>query len=445
MIKLIITIWIGKIIILLLKLSKKGSGTALPGKFAEKYCPGILKILIAKIPNITIVTGTNGKTTTQTFLGSILANAGFKYISNSSGSNMAIGIISELIKAANIFGMINVKYAIFEVEEATLPKIIKDINPKQIIVTNLYRDQLDAYGELDRTEKFIRDAIRQSPKARVLLNIDDPRVCKLTKNLPNETFYYGLDEENRKKFNYEGSMETIDIKDIQNTKNKIQATNIKINNDLTTSFILDDKLYQLNTPGIFHIYNVLAAIYAAKLYGIKEEKILYGVNTAPPAFGRGELIEKDGLKYKFLLIKNPVGFTLTLDLLKIIKRPNIIIILNDNIADGKDISWIWDANVEILLDIKPKLIILSGTRVEDMLLRIKYAIGQLTKLEHNIYWEKSNDITIILNKNIESLHTRTLRTLLKGDNKIHAQAYVLPTYTAMLEFRKNLLGHALNE
>ncbi len=430
----IFIVWTAKLIKLISRIIGKGGGTALPGLVAENLSPNILKKLTSNIETVILITGTNGKTTTQTILGSILKEAGVEYIANKSGSNLKRGIISLLISKANLWGRVKAEYAIFEVEEATLPKIISDLNPSQLIVTNLYRDQLDAYGEIDRTQKFIKNSITQVKGLDLIINADDPRVSELADNNNHKTTLYGIDPNLAKQFNYEGK------KDLVDEKEAVRAVNIVINEDLTSSFNVKETNYNLKAPGIFHIYNGVAAITSATLLGIGNKIIQKGVEQSNAAFGRGEDIDKDGITYKTLLIKNPAGFTLTLNLLKNIKESTIVLILNDNIADGRDVSWIWDSDVEILKKISPKRIICSGTRAEDMLLRVKYALGGLEKVSKNKYKNIELNTEVELVRDIKNIHKK-LSTI----NSQLSTIYVLPTYTAMLAFRKNLLGKALDE
>jgi lipid II isoglutaminyl synthase (glutamine-hydrolysing) len=343
------------------------------------------------------------------------------------------GIIGKFIKESSFTGKVNYTHAIFEIEEATMPRIINELNPTMIVITNLYRDQLDAYGEVDRTQKFLSDSIKLVPNTTVILNADDPRVSILTDGLQNETIYYGMQEKFINNFSYEG-------KQVSKKNKTIEAKDLKINDDLTSNFKINIDTFHLDSPGKFHIYNALAAIAAANELRIDNKIISKGINNSKSAFGRGELIKKDDINYKILLVKNPVGLSLTLDLLLNVKNPNLVFILNDNIADGRDVSWIWDANFELLQQIKPNSIICSGTRAEDMLLRVKYALEGLKKINTNEYKSTKFNTNVTFVKDINRLHNE-----LKTQNSKLNTAFVLPTYTAMLEFRKNILGQALNE
>lgn len=429
--KLIITIILTKILITILKFTGKGSGTALPGLLIEKYSPSTFQQLITQIPNIIVITGTNGKTTTQTILKSIFDETKKNVITNISGSNMSRGILSELINQTNFFGKLNFEFGIFEVEEATLPRIIDKLNPKIIAVTNLYRDQLDAYGEIDITRKYIRKAIEKSSNAKVILNADDPMVSTLTENLNNETYYFSLPEEYRKNIPYEGQF----IINNNQDPNTYKANNLKTKSDLSTNFTVENAdiqlpIINLASPGSYHVYNALCAIIIADILKFKPKAIENGVNNFKPAFGRGEIIttkkNKNQIKYRLMLIKNPAGFSLNLKLLENAENLKLVILINDNIADGKDVSWLWDSEIENINKLKIKKLYLGGTRAKDMSVRLKYAMKSIPK-------------DLIIEEDFQKIINKT-----KEETEDNETIFVLPTYTAMLKFRK-LLGLSLDD
>ena len=423
---------ISKVLILL----NKGQGSALPGLVVEKIDPQILTFFAKQIPNIILVTGTNGKTTTQKALVSILKIANKKVLSNSSGSNMKRGLISGFIKRASITGKLDYDYAVLEVEEATMPRVVNELQPMQILVTNLFRDQLDAYGEIDRTKKFIKNAISISPKALVIQNADDPQLQDLLKGLENKSISFGLQGQYLFDFKYEGKM--------TNIKNCLRAKDIEINpEDLSTTFILPisketEQKYIFPAPGIYNVYNALAAIISAQELKIPNSDIKKGLRLMEIAFGRGEEIILDDMKFKILLAKNPAGMDLVLQLLTLVKSPQTIFLLNVKIADGKDVSWIWDSKFELLKKINPKIIICSGSRGWDLLLRIKYVYGNLQKRSIDNY-VTSSGIEIFL---VEDQSDLINFLKLKG---FKGNFYLIPTYTAMLAFRKLTLGKAIDE
>jgi len=432
---------LGKIVQKVLVVLKKGQGSALPGLIVEKIDPQILNYFAKQIPQIILITGTNGKTTTQKALSSILKIAGKKVLANSSGSNMKRGLIACLIKGVNIWGKAEYDYAVLEVEEATMPRVVEDLHPMQIIVTNLFRDQLDAYGEIDRTKKFIQKAISLAPYALIIKNADDPKLQDLLLGLNNEETSFGLDEKYLFDFKYEGQLETI--------KNCLRVTEIEVNpDDLSTIFSLETEIspseqskstrYIFPAPGVYNVYNALASIISARNLGISNENISKGLTLMEIAFGRGEVIKISDFSFKVLLAKNPAGINLVLQLLTLIKRPQTIFLLNDMIADGKDVSWIWDSNIELLQKINPSVIVCSGKRAWDLLLRIKYVYGHLITRATNHYETSSGVEIYLVEQQADLLGFLKLKHL-------RGEFYLIPTYTAMLEFRKLILGKALDE
>jgi lipid II isoglutaminyl synthase (glutamine-hydrolysing) len=417
-----------------LAITRIGSGTALPGLLAENHRPQLFNYFANQLEFVILITGTNGKTTTKALLSDILDEGGIKHISNESGSNLRRGILSTFISKSNIFGRLNSKFAVFEVEEATLPKIVKEIKPNILIVTNLFRDQLDAYGEVNKTREYILDALKLCPSTKVILNADDPMVSSLSKGLINEFHYFSMPKEYRKEVQYEKSTGSLTINPNQSI-DAITPSSITLTADLSSKFTVHNQEFKLKAPGFFHIYNALAAIQTTRLLEIKFETIKAGFEKFKPAFGRGEELTINGIKmpthkqakwkFKILLVKNPAGLTLTLKMLSELKNPNLLFILNDKIADGKDVSWIWDADLELLKKIQPNKIFISGLRSKDMALRIKYALGES-------YLEKENNIKV-------QTYQRFILRKIKQEMPDGGMIFVLPTYTAMNEFRK-LLG-----
>ncbi|MFQ4135640.1 MurT ligase domain-containing protein [Nodosilinea sp. PGN35] len=423
-----------KLLTLALRLSGRGSGTALPGYLIGRYFPFVLEALVSQIPVVVVITGTNGKTTSQTMLSAVLDQVPeAKVLRNKAGANLSQGILSELLKQSNALGQLDFTHAVLEIEEATLPRIAALLKPDIIAVTNLYRDQLDAYGEIDRTEKLIRDGIAQCPTAAVVVNGDDPRTSRLTQGLGNATYYMSLAPEYARFLPYEGKLNRRNV-DSQG----LEATNICINEDLTTDFsvqgLMNGEAINLPrattvSPGFFHVYNGLTAIAIAHLLGIDGPTAAAGLQAFKPAFGRGEILTRQQdskqVNYRLLLIKNPASFSLSLELLRNIPALKLILAINDNTADSKDVSWLWDSEVERLNQADIDWVLCTGLRAKDMVVRLKYALntppGPIPAIESirqaiDLSFEQSNS----------------------GDT-----VFVLPTYTAMLEFRK-LMGKTLD-
>lgn len=423
-----------KLLTLALRVSGRGSGTALPGYLVGRYFPFVLKALVSQIPVVVAITGTNGKTTSQTMLSAVLDQVPqAKVLRNKAGANLSQGILSELLKQSNAVGHLDFTHAVLEVEEATLPRIARLLKPNIIAVTNLYRDQLDAYGEIDRTEKLIRDGIAQCPSAAVVVNGDDPRTARLTQGLGNATYFMSLAPEYARFLPYEGKLNSR-----VSGSQGLEATNIHINEDLTTDFSVQGQinhervnLPQAKTvsPGFFHVYNALTAIAIANLLGIDGATAIAGLKTFKPAFGRGEILTRQQgdkqVNYRLLLVKNPASFSLSLELLRNIPALKLILAINDNTADGKDVSWLWDSELERLNHADIDWILCTGIRAKDMAVRLKYALD-------------ASPSPIPAEESIRQATDLSFEKAGFGDT-----VFVLPTYTAMLEFRK-LMGKTLD-
>lgn len=426
------------------QITKRGSGSALPGLVAQKVDPNIITKLADKLPGgIILVTGTNGKTTTAKMLAGILEADGKKVIYNFSGSNLSRGIASFLITHTNFWGTkMDGDIGLFEVDEATMPEILALVRPKAILVTNLFRDQLDRYGEVDKTAAIIGSALNMAPKAKVILNADDPLVASLSKYNEN-VLYFGIDDGYKTL-----SVGAIDSRNCIScgaelafapryfghlgnyTCTKCGQARPKLDYALKDlAFTVENSRAILKTPksetnieiqlpGLYNLYNALAAGAMADYLGVSEDIIAKSLATISAAFGRMEKISLGEDKNIFLmLVKNPTGFTQTIETLTFDDKPkNILIALNDNFADGTDISWIWDAEMEIIKDIA-KNIVVSGIRGEDMQLRLKYAGFDMSK------------VTLVKDP-AKALETG-MASLATGET-----LYILPTYTAMLELRR---------
>lgn len=440
-------ILIGRLAGKLSKSTGRGSGSTIPGVVAQKIDPNIISKLSGKLPGgIVLITGTNGKTTTAKMLATILEEAGVKVIYNFAGSNLSRGIASLLISHTNFWGTkIDAQMAIFEVDEATMPEITAHVTPKVVLVTNLFRDQLDRYGELDRTASIIGESIKLLDGTAIFLNSDDPLVSSLS-NYNRKVAYFGLNLDNfetnstgaidskdcvycgapltfqKRYFGHLGQYECKKCGKKRPEPNYLlEKIDLNVENSSATLVTpVGNTNINLQIPGLYNLYNAIAAASVANYLNIPLNKIAYSLNNVSAAFGRMEKICFAGNKCIYLLlVKNPTGFTQCIETLCYDKSPKkLLLALNDNFADGTDVSWIWDAELELLTETADQVIV-SGIRAEDMQLRLKYADFNL----ENVTIEKN--IPSALDKGVASLsESETL--------------YILPTYTAMLEIRKIL-------
>lgn len=437
-------IWFGKLALVLTRVFHLGSGTTFPGLLAEKIDRNIIQKLSSGLKyGAIIVTGTNGKTTTAKMISEILYEEGFNVLHNPSGSNLTRGIASSLIHSTNLFGTRhNSDVAVFEVDEATMPEATTKIRPKVVLVTNLFRDQLDRYGELDKTAAIIGSSLRGFTDLTVILNADDPLVTSLSKYVEGSVKYFGLEDKNIST----KSKAAMDSKDCLECGNELNysaryfghlgiwkcskceaerpkvdftAENIKLlPESLSFEMNLSEKLkIEMAFPGLYNVYNALAAGAVTEVIGGGGPAVAAALRNFGAAFGRMEIIPIENRRAMLLLVKNPTGANQALAATLSEDKPKqILFALNDNFADGTDVSWIWDIDFEAF-NLKPHTFVVSGIRAEDMALRLKYAGVAM----ENITIEKDPVAAALL--------------LAKLPNKGET-CFIFPTYTAMIDIRK---------
>lgn len=420
------------------KLLFKG-GSNFPGKVALKINKHVLAYASKGYETI-IITGTNGKTTTTSFIYNILKASGKTVITNGTGANMLTGITTCFIENFKFKRSKEFKYAVIEVDEANLPLVTEYIKPRIITVTNLFRDQLDRYGEVYTTLNKILAGIYKTPHSTLVLNGDESLLGEL--NLPNETIYYGFNaaiDENK----------TVDInadaKFCKNCKAPYSYEFLTYNHlgsfycencgykrpELTNSVdkiieqtpsgslvFIDRKEYFINQPGTYNIYNALCAYSVVKALEVEDNVINEVLRSSSSSFGRQESLSIDGKEIKIILVKNPAGFDEAIKTISLDKRKiSTAFLLNDNYADGRDVSWIWDVNFEKLSELDIEDVMVSGIRLYDMAVRLKIAGLKTENFSLSENYDK-------LLASIKASKTNTV--------------YILATYTAMINFRKYL-------
>ena len=429
------------------RITKRGGGTTLPGDVARAIDPKILTRLAQDLTHGSIVvTGTNGKTTTARLITWLLEGAGHRVVANRAGANLIFGATAAALNRAGSNGKLHADWGVFEIDEASLPKAIEEIQPKAALVLNLFRDQLDRYGELEsiarKIEKSLAGAGAAAGTTRAILNADDPRVAEIGLGLPNQPLWFGLDDPSvaGKTLPHAADARTCPRcgaslifdavyvghdgvyrcpnQDFARPTPNITATNIKL--DGFDSLKLDIQGTHIEMPlgGLYNAYNVLAAFAVACSVGLDAKYIADRLTTFKAAFGRQERIEFRGRHLILVLSKNPAGFNETVrTATDLAHGKNFIIGLNDRKADGTDVSWIWDVDFEQLKG-KAKTIIPAGTRAHDLAVRLKYA-----GIDHE---EPQTD------------PSKALDLLIKNTNEDDT-AYLLTTYTAMLDLRAELV------
>jgi len=425
-----------------LRVIRRG-GTALPGKIAEDICPDLLKHL-AKDVECIAVTGTNGKTTSARMLEQLFIDSGAEYFSNKSGSNLMRGITAEFALNSTLTGKPKKQYAIIECDEAASKKVFKYLNPKIVLVTNVFNDQLDRFGDAGAILENIRLGVKNSPNAAVCLNADDPLTSTIADDIPNRVVFFGVSSG---VFNYRGS-------GVSGLTNCARCNNSRYvydystyehlggfkcpscgharnNPDVTvTGLISTDEDSQtvkllafgesadvtINIPGGYNIYNAAGVMAAALEAGFSIGAVVYAMQHFERGFGRMEKLDLDGLSVRMILVKNTAGCNQALNY--VCALPDKILLafcLNDRIADGTDISWIDDVHFDLLLDIGERLrgVLVSGTRADDMYRRLVSA-GVPPELMQ-VFKEPDEMLNAALEQD--------------------ATVCILPTYSAMLELR----------
>ncbi len=430
--KRLLSLWLGKIINFISSMGKFGAGSTWPGHVALKINPKIISQLTSQLKKgVILIAGTNGKTTTVKLISQILKEEDPDIIINDSGANLLNGIASTLLNKSDWLGKIRGAWAVFETDEATLPLVLSETKPKIVLILNLFRDQLDRYGEIDLIAEKWQQALKKlNPETTVILNADDPHVAFLGKDLINRVFYFGLNDKTLFLAKMEHAVDTVYCPSC-NAKLDFEGVffshlgfwscpSCRFSRPTPNLFAWDYPL-----PGTYNRYNTLASVLAAKILGINDKKINLGLQKFKPAFGRQEKINLNGKNIQILLAKNPAGFNECLRTLKDFpgQKKTVLLVLNDRIPDGRDVSWIWDVDFENIKE-RTDYLLVSGDRAYDLALRIKYADFPLEKTE---------------------VKTDLKEALKKGLAKISEDEtlYVLPTYSAMLEVRKILGGRKI--
>lgn len=418
-------------------LNKVGRGTTLPGKIALQFDKQILDSL-AKDYEIVVITGTNGKTLTTALTVGILQEAYGKVTTNTSGANMITGITATFLSAKkNKNGK---KVAVLEIDEASLSRVTDFIKPSLIVFTNIFRDQMDRYGEIYTTYQMIVEGAAKVPEATILANGDSPLFNSST--IINPVKYYGFATEEGQPelahYNTEGILcphchQILRYK--MNTYANLgsyiclhcgfsrpeldyQVTELKEITHTSSTFVIDGQTYKINIGGLYNIYNALAAVSVAEFFGIAPELIKAGFDKSKAVFGRQETFKLGDKDCTLILIKNPVGATQAIEMIKLAPFDfSLSVLLNANYADGIDTSWIWDADFEQIQEMNITEIFAGGVRSSEIARRLRVTGYDEDKISE-----------------FDSLE----KLLSAIENQDTQHAYILSTYTAMLELRELL-------
>lgn len=366
------------------------------GRWAMKVDPSILTYLAGQVRSgIFAVCGTNGKTTTNNLLCSALEAEGKKVICNHTGSNMLMGVAAAFVLSATNSGKIDCDYACIEIDEASAVRVFPNFKPDYMILTNLFRDQLDRYGEIDTTMELLLKAIDMAPDMKLIVNGDDPLASYLALKSGRKYVTFGISE---KVFDNELSHEVREGRFCENCGEELvydfhhfgqmgvyhcpkcgfkrpdidfDASHIDMSEGL--AFDVEGRHIECSYRGFYNIYNILAAYSGARTAGFtldNFEKVLENYN---PQNGRNEIFHIGSSKVLLNLAKNPAGFNQNISSVMQDRDPkDIIIVINDNAQDGRDISWLWDVDFDRMADPSVQSITVSGIRCQDMRLRLKY-------------------------------------------------------------------------
>lgn len=442
----IIAILLCKALRLLSRLLHRG-GTAMPGRFALRVCPELLGLLAKDVKTVAI-TGTNGKTTSARMIEEAFSLRNMSYFANRSGANLISGITTEFVMNCSLGGKMRKEYAVIECDEAAARKVFGQLKPQVIVVTNLFRDQLDRYGEVTHTLENIREAIKGAPEALLCLNADCSLTASLALDLPNRAVYFGVDQ---------GAVPSHSVPEISDATHCIRckreyeydyisyghlggfrcpgcgyrrhAADYAVTDVLEqrmdgSSIVMrvkgEKRLVTVNLPAMYNIYNAAGALAAVCEMGLGLDAAAEALAGFKCGFGRMEQFSLGRGGTKMMLVKNPAGCNQVIEFLQNIKEKFVLVVcLNDRGADGTDISWIWDADFEGLSALSGRLekVIVSGDRAADMRVRIKYA--------------GISDAHIAVQQDYEALVQ-----WIEGQDR---PVFIMPTYTAMLELRQAVI------
>jgi len=390
----LLAVWITKILIFVGKIAgKKGSST--PGIFALKICPDILRILSKQIKNeIIVVCGTNGKTTTNNLLNTIISSSGKKVVCNNVGANMLPGVVTAFVEKTGFSGNLCADYACIEIDEISAVKVFAHFEPDYMILTNLFRDQLDRYGEIDITLDYLHRAVSMCKNTKLILNADDPLVASFGRKAQKECYYFGIGDDAGIALNEtkEGRFCTFCGEELEYDfyhysqlgvyrcpkcdfkRPEVNFEALQINLDNGVDFNVGKKHISVKYRGFYNIYNILAAYSAVSLCNIDVDNLNEILGDYKPQIGRMEEFVINGKQVVFNLAKNPAGFNQAISTVAGDKRrKNIIVVINDNAGDGKDVSWLWDVDFERFNSVNANKFFFSGIRRDDVAVRFKYA------------------------------------------------------------------------
>ncbi len=443
----------------IIRLSGRGGGTAFPGMVASRISPDLLDRLAARLPAGTVVVaGTNGKTTTSRMISDILAGQGLNVVHNRSGSNLVRGVSGAFADQMPLAGR-GPDIGVIEADENAFPDIARRVQPRVVLLLNLFRDQLDRYGELESIAALWKPALaRLGPDVTLCINADDPRLAALAESTQARVVAFGMETEGYflpemphaadaaycpvcgRRYEYDAiylshlgswscpvcdtARPALDLSVVRVEPRGIDSQAVTIGGwPGETALQL-----ALGLPGLYNAYNALAAASVALALGIPSSVLAEAVAGFSPAFGRLERVQMDGHELILTLAKNPTGFNEVLRMLASVSFDGDVLIgINDLDADGRDVSWLWDVDFEVLADLNLK-VIAAGIRGHDLAVRMKYAGVAFDRLDVSVAGRPFDIVADYL-----------------ASPATAGRVFVLLTYTAMLQLRGVLAGRGVVE
>jgi lipid II isoglutaminyl synthase (glutamine-hydrolysing) len=426
------------------RMSGRGAGATFPGDVARAIDPGVLRKLSSELTQgAVLVTGTNGKTTTSRLIASLFEGLPARVVTNRTGANLIFGATAAAVQAAGGDGRLRADWAVFEIDEATLPRAVEEIEPRAVVVGNLFRDQLDRYGELETLALTIHRALQRLPaQGRAVLNADDPRIGEIGLSLSRPPLWYGLDDPRvaSDKLPHAADARTCprcgsslefravyvghdgDYRcprgDFARPALDITGRDIELRGLERVRLTVEESRLEIALGGLYNAYNLMGAFSVGRALDFEPGYIAERLAAVGAAFGRQERFEHQGRRLLMMLAKNPTGFN---EILRgageLAAGRHYLIALNDRVADGHDVSWIWDVDFELLKG-RADVIVPSGERAYDLALRFKYGEIPAIAAEPDL--------------------GRALDTLIAA-MPVGAEAYLLCTYTAMLGLRHEMV------
>ncbi len=440
----------GRLIALASRRLQLGGGTTVPGLLALRLAPRLISELATGLRcGAILIAGTNGKTTTARLVSSILKEAGYTIVQNRSGANLDSGVASAMIRAASPFNGLSVDWGVFEADEAALPGLAVELQPKVVALLNLFRDQLDRYGEIDAVLRLWRGALeRLEPEATVVYNGDDPAITHLVEGLPQRIMPFSAElgqssapehaadslicprcerllEYQAVSYSHLGRFRCGSCGFANQPASVVVRPGVEEGS--AVELLAGEARRPISFPlaGVYNLYNLAGAAAIAQAASLGLDLVARASENSEAVFGRMESVVLDGRKLTIALIKNPVGCNQVLATIgKVGPGAVTVIAINDNLADGTDVSWLWDADFEKVAD-WPCRFVVSGARAGDMAVRLRYAGVDSSRIEDG-------------GPDVSRAVTRTAQMTPAGQ-----RIMVLPTYSALLSLHTFLARKGL--